>query len=73
VAKDACIADAFATALGNLIKDDSNIGKIVEDFYEKYKKFLIGVLVVKEDSIAFAGKLPRLEIAKISEELISKL
>jgi ApbE superfamily uncharacterized protein (UPF0280 family) len=73
VAKDACIADAFATALGNLIKDDSNIGKIVEDFYEKYKKFLIGVLVVKEDSMAFAGKLPRLEIAKISEELISKL
>ncbi|MEM0350228.1 MAG: UPF0280 family protein [Archaeoglobaceae archaeon] len=73
VADEASIADALATALGNLIREDVNVKEVVGEFYEKHRSHIRGLLVAKDDIIAFAGKLPRIEIAKIDENLITKL
>uniref|UniRef100_A0A7J2TJY2 UPF0280 family protein n=1 Tax=Archaeoglobus fulgidus TaxID=2234 RepID=A0A7J2TJY2_ARCFL len=73
VAEDACIADALATALGNMVKEDSKIEEVVKDFYEKYRKYIRGALVAKDGLIALAGKLPKIEKATVREDLITKL
>ncbi|MEM1593046.1 MAG: UPF0280 family protein [Archaeoglobaceae archaeon] len=73
IAENACIADAFATALGNRVKEDCNLEKVVQDFYEEFHDHVIGVLVVKDDAIVFAGEVPRIEESKVDPELITKL
>ncbi len=73
IAKNACIADAFATALGNKIKEDCNIEESVREFYEENHEHLIGLLVVKNEVIAFAGEIPKIEESKVNPDLITRL
>lgn len=73
IAKDACIADAFATALGNRIREGCDVEKAVEEFYEEFRQHVFGLLVVKDEKIAFAGEIPKIEVSKVSTELITKL
>jgi hypothetical protein len=73
--EDASIADALATALGNEVGE--NFGKndlkdLVERFWDRYKKFIDGLFVVKDDIYAFAGNIPEITEAKIEPELITK-
>lgn len=74
VAKDGSIADALATALGNLIGDfDRNeLEKTVSEFYGRFSNFADGVLVIKDDLMALAGKLPPIVPARLGEDLITK-
>lgn len=73
IAKDACIADAFATALGNRVKEDCDIGRVVREFYEENRDHITGLLVVKGEKIAFTGEIPRIEESKVDVDLITKL
>ena len=75
IAKDASIADAFATALGNVVgKDDgkAEIEEKLEEFWRKAKNYVEGLLVVKDDIVAFAGEIPKLTRAKINPDVITK-
>ncbi len=74
VARDASIADALATALGNIIGDfgKKELEKTVSRFYKDYSDFAEGVLVIKDDLVALAGKLPPLVSAESREDLITK-
>ncbi|MDK2796246.1 MAG: uncharacterized protein PWQ22_1109 [Archaeoglobaceae archaeon] len=74
IAEDACVADAFATALGNSIGDldKEELEKTVARFYSENKEFIKGAIVIKEDLIAFAGKIPRILPADFGEDLITK-
>ncbi|MEM2086327.1 MAG: UPF0280 family protein [Archaeoglobaceae archaeon] len=75
VADDACIADAFATALGNIIEGSNRdeIEKRLAEFYSKNRTFIKGAVVVKDEIIAISGKIPKLLIADFSEDLITKI
>lgn len=74
IAKDACIADAFATALGNLVEDfgKEDIEKTLSKFHSENWEFIEGAMVVKDDFIAFAGKVPKILVADFTEDLITK-
>ena len=75
IAKEASIADAFATALGNVIGEKDRKKEIeekIEEFWKKAKKHVEGLLVVKDDVVAFAGKIPELVMAKIDPDVITK-
>jgi ApbE superfamily uncharacterized protein (UPF0280 family) len=74
-ARDACIADAFATALGNMIKEDfgkSEIETTLKDFWKNAKDHIEGALVIKGDVIGFVGDVPKLVKADICPDLITK-
>lgn len=74
IADDACIADAFATALGNHIRDFNReeLESIVAEFYSKNREFIKGAIVLKDELIAFAGKIPRILPVDLDESLITK-
>ena len=75
-ARDACIADAFATALGNMIKDDfkkEDILRTLKNFWEKSKNYIDGALVVKDDIIGFVGDIPKFVNAKVKFDIILNL
>ncbi len=74
-ARDACIADAFATALGNMIKQEfgkNEIENVLKDFWSKAKEHIEGAIVIKGDIVGFAGKIPRLVKANVKPELITR-
>ena len=73
-ARDACIADAFATALGNIIKDEfkkNDIELALKDFWDKAKDHLEGAVVIKDDVFAFAGNVPKIVKSNVKPELIT--
>jgi uncharacterized protein len=53
-AHDAAIADAFATAVGNIVKTESDIDKALE-FTSQFKEILSTVIVIN-DKIALSGE-----------------
>lgn len=72
---DPAIADACATALGNEIKSEfgrKEIEETLESFWKEKKKYLTGIIVVKDDIIAFAGEIPEIKTVEIDPEIISK-
>lgn len=70
--KDVSLADAAATAFGNLIQSDFDydIKKIESIIYENDE--IIGSLVVRDEKVAFIGNLPQIVGADVSEELITR-
>jgi ApbE superfamily uncharacterized protein (UPF0280 family) len=58
VAKDAALADAAATQAANLIQTPADIDAALERIMKI--RGIDGVLVVKDDRIGLAGRLPRL-------------
>ena len=74
-ARDACIADAFATALGNIIKhefDRDEIERTLKDFWNEAKEHIDGAIVIKGNVVGFAGEIPRLVKADVKPELITR-
>ncbi len=74
-AKDACVADAFATALGNEIKENFGRGEIenvLRDFWKKARDHIDGALVVKGEIIGFVGKIPKMIKANVNPDLITR-
>lgn len=74
-ARDASIADALATALGNEVKKEfgkEELKGLVEGFLERYGEYADGFLVLKDNIIAFAGNVPEIVKAKINPDLITK-
>lgn len=74
-ARDACIADAFATALGNMIKQEfgrDEIERVLKDFWNEAKEHVDGAIVIKGNVIGFAGEIPRLVKADVKPELITR-
>lgn len=71
IAEDPVIADAVATSLCNLIKNENS-----EEIENAINKFLIkeieGVVVVMGDLIGVGGKLPEMFLTRIPHELITK-
>lgn len=61
LAKSACIADAYATALGNSIKDEKNIAENLNAFIERHQDVL-GALVIVGDKLAYAGDIELVRI-----------
>jgi len=53
VAKSACVADAFATAYCNAVKESSDIQRLVRSAVNEH---VTGVVVIFEDKIGFAGQ-----------------
>ncbi|MEM1576092.1 MAG: UPF0280 family protein [Archaeoglobaceae archaeon] len=74
IAENACIADAFATALGNAVKtsEKEDIKKILSDFYFKNREYIKGAIVVIDEILAFAGEIPKIVSAEFKEDLITK-
>ncbi len=75
VGRDASVADALATALGNRIEENisrERLEMIVGDFYDEFRDYINGLLVVKDDLIALAGKLPEIVAADVDVDLITK-
>jgi ApbE superfamily uncharacterized protein (UPF0280 family) len=58
VAKDAALADAAATEAGNLVKTINDVDAALEHIVRI--EGIDGVLLVKDDRIGLAGRLPRL-------------
>jgi len=74
-ARDACIADAFATALGNMIGDDfgrREVESALRAFWEVAKNHILGAVVVKDEAIGFVGKVPKIVRANVKAELITR-
>jgi|Deesub1362B_J571_1020462.scaffolds.fasta_scaffold01634_1 hypothetical protein len=72
---DACIADAFATALGNEIKENcrkEEFAEVLEKFWKNAEKYNDGIFAVKDGMIGFAGKIPEIVKAEINPDLITK-
>ncbi|AEA47093.1 UPF0280 family protein [Archaeoglobus veneficus] len=75
VGSDACIADAFATALGNMIKEDfgkNEIEEALEEFWQTARKHVDGAMVVKDDVVGVVGELPEIVKVNVSPDLITK-
>ncbi len=73
LAEDGYIADAFATALGNEIKSHfgkSEIEEAMENFWKKAKKYIDGIVVVKDEYIGFVGNVNLVE-ANYDEKIIT--
>jgi len=74
-ARDACIADAFATALGNEIKENfgkEEIESVLKDFWMRSKDYVEGAVVIKGDIVGFVGKIPKIVKAEINPDLITR-
>ncbi len=74
-ARDACIADAFATALGNMIGDDFGkveVERALADFWKKARDHVFGAVVVKDEIVGFVGNVPKLVKADVRPELITR-
>lgn len=74
IAENACIADAFATALGNVVKTSGNedIKRILSEFYFRNQNYIKGAIVVIDEILAFAGEIPKIVAAEFNEDLITK-
>jgi uncharacterized protein len=59
VAKSATVADAFATAIGNMIKSAEDIEQAIE--YAGQFKEISGVIIIKDDKLGAWGKIKLLE------------
>ena len=74
-ARDASIADSFATRIGNEIKEDfglREIEKTLKIVWEHAKEYIDGVLVIKGDIIGKIGEVPKLKKVKIKPDLITR-
>jgi len=74
VSNDASIADAFATALGNEIKEElgkEEIEGVLSAFWERAGKYISGAMVVKDEILGFVGNLPKIVRVKINPDLIT--
>ncbi len=74
-AKDACIADAFATALGNRIKENLTkveLERVLKDFWDRCKAYIDGAMVIKGDIIGIIGEIPEIIKIKADFDLITK-
>ncbi len=72
---DASVADAFATALGNVIRTDygkQEIEEALESFWEGARRYVTAAVVIKDGVIAMAGDVPELAAARIDVDLITK-
>jgi len=72
---DASMADAFATALGNEIKEgqsEKEFTQVIQDFWKNAKKYNEGIFAVKGEMIGLAGTLPSLIRTKVNPELITR-
>ncbi len=72
---DACVTDAFATALGNEIKEEANeesFTAVMEDFWERAKSYVDGIFAVKGEMMGFAGKVPEVVRAEVDPDLITR-
>ncbi|RLI80490.1 UPF0280 family protein [Archaeoglobales archaeon] len=66
--KDCCIADAFATALANEIKENfkqKEIENTLEKFWVKAKNYVNGAIIVKDEYIGFIGNIPTIVEAEV--------
>ncbi len=73
--KDASVADALATALCNRIKAEfgrEDLEATLREFYDDYRKYIDGAIVIKDDLVAIAGSVPQIVKASIEPELITK-
>ncbi len=73
-AKDACIADAFATSLCNEIKenfDREDIERVLREFWSRAKRYVLGAVIVKGDYVGFVGEVPKITKGVIKPDLIT--
>jgi ApbE superfamily uncharacterized protein (UPF0280 family) len=70
LSRDAAVADAAATALGNQIKNDRDLESAFDIFNDN--NALMGALAILGDKIALWGELPKIVRANVNEELITQ-
>jgi ApbE superfamily uncharacterized protein (UPF0280 family) len=70
VSPNVALADAAATALGNRVKEEADLGSCF-DFMETIPD-IEGAMVVFRDKMAFWGDLPRLVRSRVDVDLITK-
>ena len=74
-ARDACVADAFATALCNEIKEEferKEIEKTLRSFWKKAKEHVLGAVVVKGEVVGFVGEVPKVVKGIVKPDLITR-
>lgn len=69
ISEDPALADAAATALGNVVQADN---ALVECFRAIDRSGIGGALVIRAEEMAMWGKLPRLLRARVGAERITK-
>ena len=69
MAKDAVLADALATAVGNGVKDGASLQSCFDDF--KHIEGLLAGLVMRDGDVAMYGKLPRIVNVEHNAERIT--
>jgi len=75
ISENPSVADALATALGNMIKEDytkSDIENVLESFWKDYRKYIECAIVIKDDIFAFAGDLPEIKRVEINPDIITR-
>jgi len=72
---DVSVADAFATALGNTIKENygkREIEEALKSFWENARRHVTAAVVIKDGAIAMVGDVPEIVAARIDVDLITK-
>ncbi|MFX0090920.1 MAG: UPF0280 family protein [Candidatus Hodarchaeota archaeon] len=71
ISKDVILADAVATALGNLVtqKDDNSIKAAMKNFMIEG---IEGMITIIDDKLGMCGKLPEIVKARVDYDLITK-
>lgn len=69
IAKDAALADAAATALGNAV---TRVGSLEECFTAVDRPGIEGALVIRGDEMAMWGDLPLIRRARMRTEMITR-
>jgi hypothetical protein len=57
MAKSACLADALATALGNRIKSEGSMTKVLDNFFATYGNDILGAVVIVGGKLAYIGDI----------------
>ena len=75
ISENPSIADALATALGNMIGEDfkkRDIERVLEEFWRNYRKYIECAIVIKDDVFAFVGDLPEIKRVEINPDIITR-
>jgi ApbE superfamily uncharacterized protein (UPF0280 family) len=71
IAKDVCLADAAATALGNAVQD-KDPDRLREAMTKRLENGVDGMLVIVDDVLAICGEIPEIVSVRTEVDKISK-
>ncbi len=75
ISKNPSVADALATAIANMVKEGfarKELEDLAEDSWNAYRKWIEGLVLIKDGIIVFVGNIPKVSPVKIPPDLITR-